>query len=153
MEALRSNVAQKLPVTLASLRAAADLAQLILRNGDGEQAESIFLSVERMAMDLFGADEDPIVQILIRIGVLFQERHPWVYGEEWFEKALEASVRSSGSRMSQTRHLQAALERGFYEPEEEDISQGDDLLFVEKSFCERGICSDRPVRHLNIWWS
>ncbi len=145
MQALRMILAECLPVTLASLRAAVDLAQLVLQTGRVEDAEKIFSDVGLMAVSRLGADKDETIQMMVSIGVLFQDHDEWGFAKGWFEKALQASVKSSGLQTDQSRRLQVALEEGLYELEDE----GPDTIYwatCYSSLCKLDSCRYRHLQ-------
>lgn len=102
--------------TESILDAAVELVGFFVRAEHYDIADTLFLEVESKAEENFGSADDRTINILIRIGMLFQGQKRWIDARPRFEQALAASMVSAGLRDDLTRRLEAALDNQHYDP-------------------------------------
>lgn len=103
--------------TESILDAAVELVGLFIRPEHYDVADTLFLKVESKAVETFGPDDLITINILIRIGILFQAQQRWIDARPRFEQALVASMISAGLEDDFTKRLEAALDNQHYDPE------------------------------------
>lgn len=70
------------------------LAANILKSGFMIHAKQMFREISDKATEVFGADDERTVWVLITIGLVYQTHLTWDDAEEWFEEAFTAALRN-----------------------------------------------------------
>lgn len=113
-------------ITESILDAAVELMGCFVMAENYDVADTLFLEVESKAVEIFGSVDYRTINMLIRIGMLFQGQQRWIDARPRFEQALAASMVSAGLKNDLTKRLEAALDNQHYDP---GLSMSEDVVF------------------------
>ena len=99
------------------LKACMKAAQSHLENECFETAEEIFQVIGGEAENTHGTDNKAIINMFIDIGKIYQNSNMWSIAQDWFERALAASMTAYGLEGAITKRLETALENERYSVE------------------------------------
>ena len=101
-------------VTVPIFNACADVAKLYILNHDIQTGEDLFQKVAYVAEVTLPADDRAVIQLSIRIGLMYQAHHLWWMAKPWFERALSRSMAVNGLTSAVTKKIEQALENERY---------------------------------------